>query len=382
MHETQRERTDQMLRSKGIEQALFTNYCSVKWLTGFAPPVQTGPYLFAGGPALVWYADGHYTLLVVDALSAAAPGFGEQPDCALVSYQGYSLHDPITPVVHLTAAFRGILRAAGPVTGPIALEENDTPLSLVRLLEEAGTSSVLVPSDGWLEPLRMVKTDEEIEKLRANFALTGVGHAAARAATETGMREIDVWNVAHSAMQAVAGQRVPAGEDVVVNYRENNIAGWPLDHAIQPGGSLIVDLAPMFRGYWGDSCGTYYPGTPTAEQAKAHETVRAALYFAAGLLRPGVVAREFDASLRQFLVDAGYPPQPHHSGHGIGVSVHEAPRLVPNNEQALQEGMVLMVEPGIYVPGKLAVRLEDAFLITSDGAERLTHHDKTLPQQQ
>ena len=379
MHQLQRERTDELLRSKGIRQALFTNYCSVKWLTGFAPAVQTGPYLFAGGPALVWYADGHFTLLVVDAQAPAAADFDAQPNCALVSYQGYSLHDPITPALHLATAFSTIVDATGPHGGPLALEENDTPVSLVRLLDDLCPECTLEPADGWLEPLRMVKTAEEIEKLRANFALTGVGHAAARSAVAAGMREIDVWNVAHGAMQAAAGQRVPAGEDVVVGYRENNIAGWPLDYAIRPGGSLIVDLAPMYRGYWGDSCGTYYADTPAAEQANAHRTVLAALDFAAERLRPGVVAREFDAQVRRFLSDAGYSPQPHHSGHGIGVSVHEAPRLVPNNEQCLQEGMVMMVEPGIYVPGQIAVRLEDAFLITADGAERLTHHDKSLP---
>jgi Xaa-Pro aminopeptidase len=108
-----------------------------------------------------------------------------------------------------------------------------------------------------------------------------------------------------------------------------------------------------------------------------HQTAFNALELAASLLRPGAVAKDIDQTVRQFIADAGYPVYPHHTGHGVGVSGHEAPRIVPHNETVLEPGMVIMLEPGIYFPGEAAVRLEDAFLITADGYEVLTHHDKS-----
>jgi Xaa-Pro aminopeptidase len=110
-----------------------------------------------------------------------------------------------------------------------------------------------------------------------------------------------------------------------------------------------------------------------------HKTAEAALEFAISLIKPGVVAREVDQKVRQFMTDAGYPVYPHHTGHGVGVSGHEGPRLVPYCEDVLAEGMVIMLEPGIYLPGETGVRLEDGMLITANGVELLTNFDKSLP---
>ena len=90
------------------------------------------------------------------------------------------------------------------------------------------------------------------------------------------------------------------------------------------------------------------------------------------------MAKTIDREVRAFIDAAGYPVYPHHTGHGVGVSGHEEPRIVPYNEQVLEEGMVIMLEPGIYFPGETGVRLEDALLVTRDGAELLTHYDKRL----
>ena len=110
-----------------------------------------------------------------------------------------------------------------------------------------------------------------------------------------------------------------------------------------------------------------------------HQTATAALEFAISLVKPGAVASEIDRRVRQFIAGAGYPVYPHHTGHGVGVSGHEEPRIVPYNDVRLEPGMVIMLEPGIYFPGETAVRLEDALLVTEDGAELLTRHDKSLP---
>jgi len=110
-----------------------------------------------------------------------------------------------------------------------------------------------------------------------------------------------------------------------------------------------------------------------------HQTVTDALELAISMVRPGIKGQEIDQRVRHLIASAGYPDYPHHTGHGIGVSRHEAPRIVPYSEEVLEEDMVIMLEPGIYIPGESGVRLEDGILVTADGAEILTKHDKSLP---
>jgi Xaa-Pro aminopeptidase len=109
-----------------------------------------------------------------------------------------------------------------------------------------------------------------------------------------------------------------------------------------------------------------------------HKAVSDTLDFAISLIKPGAVAREIDEQVRQFLANTHYPVYPHHTGHGVGVTGHESPRIVPYNDEVLSEGMVILLEPGIYVPGQTSVRLEDAVLVVADGAEVLTHFDKSV----
>lgn len=370
MHREQRQRTHALLKEKGIDRAIFANFFTIKWLTGFNPPVQVGPNPFAGGPPLVCYEDGQFTLIVVDGYAEIAAPFAQEPDGRVVTYLGYTIEQPLSGPVHLANAMKK--GTTGWNGRKVGLETADLPFMLAHQLPTAD----FLPIDGWLEPLRMVKTAEELDKLRANFALTDLGHTVARRETAVGKKEIEVWAAIHAAIQRKAGCRVPLGNDCVVGHRQGNIGGWPLDHTIQPNGSLIVDLSTQLHGYWSDSCATYYPAEPTQRQQTVHQFVLQTLEFAISLVHPGAIASEIDQKVRDFITSAGYPDYPHHTGHGVGVSGHEGPRIVPYNNQVLQAGMVIMLEPGIYFPGELGVRLEDALLVTPDGAERLTHHDK------
>lgn len=379
MHQEQRQRAREKLDASGVKQALFANLYSIKWLTGFSPPVQTGPNLFAGGPPLLWYEAGHFTLIVLDAQESAAGDLAKDPDCDVVTYLGYTIEAPAAGAEHLSRALAQVVSGLSG-NSVVGIEQRDLTVLLHQVLAEQLPDSVEVLAiDDWLVPLRMVKTADEIEKLRDNFTLTDAGHAAARRAAQVGKREIDVWVEIHAAVQRTAGQRVPLGNDCVVGYRQENMGGWPLDLVLRAQDSLIVDLSTLLHGYWSDSCATYYAQEPTQRQIAMHRTIEEALEYAISLVRPGAVAKEIDQKVRQFVEDAGYPVYPHHTGHGVGVSGHEEPRIVPYNEVVLQEGMVVMLEPGTYVPGETGVRLEDALLVTADGAEVLTGHDKRLP---
>ena len=380
MHHTeQRQRTHALLQGKGIQRALFTNINSVKWLTGFAPPVQLGPNFFLGGPPLVWYEGGHFTLVLLDGQAGAAANLNGATDCTLLTYQGYTIQQPIAGGDRLREVLEPLLRKSGP-SGAIGVEQQDTTMLIAQLLDQAlPTRAGLTPIDGWLVGLRAVKSAAEIQKLRDNFRLTDIGHAAARQAVQAGQREIDVWAATHSAIQQAVGERVALGNDCVVGYRQNNIGGWPGDLEIRPHDNVIVDLSTILHGYWSDSCATYYAGEPTAAQVKLHKTCEAALDFATSLVKPGAVAREIDQQVRQFMSKAGYAIYPHHTGHGVGVTGHEEPRIVPYNDWVLEAGMVIMLEPGAYFPGQFGARLEDGMLVTADGVEVLTKHDNSLP---
>lgn len=379
MHQEQRDLTRRLLAEHDIDAALFAHPHSVTWLTSFTAPVQAGLNPFAGGPALVWFANGRFTLVVADVHAALAEPFSQEPDGAVISYLGYTVDAPIDAARHLRKALQARWVADGIARASVGVEVNATPAALYALLSELNSGADLpVAIDGLLLPARMVKSAEEIAKLRANFRLTDVGHAAARQAVRPGVREIDIWTAAEAAIQQAAGCRVPVTNDCIVGYREVNFTGWPLDLPVRASDSVIVDLSTIQHGYWSDSCATYVAGEPTTRQRDLHAVIGATLAYGASLLRPGAVAGDIDKALRKFIVDAGYPAYTHHSGHGVGVSGHEAPRIVPYNREVLAPGMVILLEPGIYYPGETGVRMEDAFLITENGAEQLTAHDKRL----
>ena len=368
MHEQQRQRVAQLLDEAGIDRALFSDIYSVRWLTGLNLPA----------PALVWFDRGSFTLLAGEGFAAAAT-FGANPNCAHVSYVGYSIQQPIDEPGRLAEAIHELVSASGTLAGPVGIEEKSLLLTLWQTLHKALPGSEPASLEGKLLPLRAVKTEEELARIREGFRLTTIGHDAGRKAVRLGQREIDVWTEVQTAVEREAGKWMQMGNDCIVGHRPANMSAAPLDFEIIADDSFILDLSVVVDAYWTDSCATYYAGQPTAQQIELHKFVEEALAFAVSLIRPGVKAREVDRQLRRFMADGGYEVFPHHTGHGIGLTGHEAPRIVPYNEELFEEGNVIMLEPGIYITGVTGVRLEDAFLVTAEGAKPLSHHDKSLP---
>jgi Xaa-Pro dipeptidase len=361
MQTEQRERAHTLLKSRNINRALFANPFTVTWLTGFYTPPHMGPNPFLGAPPLVYYEAGEFTLVITDLFST------DKVSVPIIRYGGYSYEHAITSTEDVTNVVRDLF---GKSNGQLWAETRHVP----GFLLPPDTLAI----DGLLDPLRMIKTAEELEKMRRTFALTDIAHAAARKAVKVGATEIEVWNAAHSAAEQANGGLTPFGNDCVVNYREGNIGGLPGDLPLRAGDSIMVDLSARVEGYWSDSCAAYYATGPNEKQAAMHRTVEQALAFAISLIKPGAVSGEIDRQVRKFITDAGYPVYPHHTGHSLGVSTHEEPRIVPYNTIPLEAGMVVMLEPGTYFPKEAAVRLEDAVLVTATGAEVLTKHDKSI----
>jgi Xaa-Pro aminopeptidase len=364
------ERLGAHLRSLGVEAALLSSPFTLTWLTGYAPPIQTGPSPFEGGSALGWWRGGGLTLVLSDAEADAARERGAE----VREYVGYSVEEPLEVTERQAAVLRDLLREEGVHGAEVGAELNFLPASLVRTLEDFFPAGDIRPLKGEMDDLRAVKGEDEIAKVRAALALCDMGQSYVRQNLQAGVTEIELWGEMKARMEVMAGGRLPVLADLVAGVRTAEIGGEPGGYALGDRDPVILDIVPRLDGYWGDNAGTYFVGGSSPEMAKAYGVVQDTLHAGVESVRPGVRARDLDAMLRDRVHEGGYDPYPHHSGHGIGVSYHEEPRIVTYNEKTLEAGMIVALEPGIYLPGAGGVRLEHVVLVTHDGCEVLTTH--------
>jgi len=370
MHSPNLDRFRDYLRSRGLSAALLANPATITWLTGYAPPIQTGPSPFDGGPALIWFHNGDLALIVSDMEAPAARAAGAE----VRDYTGYTIEQPLACTERQIEALRSVLRPHASLTGAVAVEINWLPAAMLGPAQESLPNATLQPQDKSLETMRVIKCADEIAKIRAALRLCDLAQADVKASLRPGLSEIELWGGMKARLETGAGGRLPILADLVGGSRTAEIGGLPGSYALQEGDPVIFDVVPRLDGYWGDNAATHFVGQPSPELQKIYNTVRDALYRGVDAVKPGLRARDLDSLLRNAVRNAGYEPYPHHSGHGIGVTYHEEPRLVPYNDMPLDAGMVIAVEPGIYAPGVGGVRLEHALLVTPGGCEILTHH--------
>jgi Xaa-Pro dipeptidase len=363
-------RLNDALASRGTEAALLASPWTIAWLTGYAPPIETGPSPFDGGPALGWWRGGELTLIVSDGEVGAARSTGAE----VREYAGYTVDRPLDVVDRQIAAVAAVLRGGPKPRGKVAIEARFLTAPLFEAVRESLEGAGLEPVDGTMETLRAVKSPGEIALMRASLALCDLAQAEVSSRIRPGISEIELWGALKTRLERQAGGRLPVLADLVAGPRTGDIGGPPGDYVLRDGDPVMADIVPRLNGYWGDICGGHFVGAPSPDMAGIWRVVRDALRRATDAVRPGLVCKNLDSLMRSAIEDAGYEAYPHHSGHGLGVSYHEEPRLVPYNETALEPGMIVALEPGIYLPGVGGIRLEDVVLVTGDGCEVLTHH--------
>ena len=143
--------------------------------------------------------------------------------------------------------------------------------------------------------------------------------------------------------------------------------------------TILIDFGARCRGYCSDITRCFAIGKPTAEFRRAYEVVEQAQAAAIALAKAGAKLSEIDAAPRKVIRDSSYPVYGHGSGHGFGLEIHETPFLKEDAKGTLQAGQIITIEPGIYIPGKLGVRIEDDILITENGCQLLTHQCPHAP---
>jgi len=229
----------------------------------------------------------------------------------------------------------------------------------------------LVAIAGLVEELRIVKTPEEIELLRAVAAIAGRAFDRVRGAIRPGLRERDIAFLLEQTFREL-GADGPAFETIVAAGERGALPhGRASDRVLERGDMVVVDFGATAAGYHSDTTRTIVVGEPSTEQARVIEAVRQAQLASMELMKPGVAADAVDRRAREVLAGEAHAFG-HGLGHGIGLQVHERPFLSPTDHTALRAGMVITNEPGIYIPGWGGVRLEEMVLITENGPQVLT----------
>ena len=234
--------------------------------------------------------------------------------------------------------------------------------------------------DEWLLELRAVKSDEEVRKIEQAQAITEAGFEHILPYIREGVTERDVALELEFYMRRQGAQRV-AFDFIVVSGANGSLPhGIPSNKSIQKGDFITMDFGAVVDGYHSDMTRTVALGAVSEEQRRVYDTVLQAQQAALAMLRDGTSCVDGDAAARRIIEQAGYGECfGHGTGHGVGVQIHESPRLSPNaGDAVLRAGHVVTVEPGIYLAGRFGVRIEDMVLITTDGCRNLTHAPKTL----
>jgi Xaa-Pro aminopeptidase len=340
--------------------------CAAALLVGPGHAAHLAGYsrLYSGPVALIVMTDGTTTLLTpryeVDAArelarADAVVGYGDGGfglDLAATTRLGEACAE-------LLPAGRTAIAAEVPGVAEIALERSGR-----ECVDYAGV----------MASLRRIKDADECELIAAAYELSLAGQAAVEQEAIPGVREIDLYTAAFVRAQTQAGAPIDFSGDLLVGERSALVCGpvaVPGPVTVAEGDVVVADICVCHRGYWGDTARTFIVGDDREAEA-AREFIVGVLAAAAHAMRPGVPASavfaDMHASILSRYPDASFP---HHGGHGLGVTVFEDPHLIPADDTPLCEGMVIAVEPGVYVPGRFGVRVENVYLVTADGGRDL-----------
>lgn len=261
----------------------------------------------------------------------------------------------------------------------IAVEPSTLSLEQSATVERTAGHAV-VPIKGLGTAARMVKSDDEKAKLRAASALAEAALESVLPLLKEGITEAEF--VAHLEFEFKKRGALGSSFSPIALFgsRSSLPHGVPGKRALKDGDIVLLDLGCIVESYCSDLTRTFVFGTiPGNWFEEIYDVTLTAQLAALGAIRPGVSCRDVDAVARDIIAEAGYGKYFGHGlGHGVGLEIHEAPRLNQHSDTILQPGMAVTVEPGIYIPGQGGVRIEDLVLITETGCEILTKLPKDL----
>jgi Xaa-Pro aminopeptidase len=343
------DRLEKLLGERELERMLVTDLVNVRYLTGFT---GTNGACVCGPDLRLFFTDFRYT------------------ERAATEVEGW---EPITVEGDWLASI------AERLEGAVGFEDDHMSVrALEKLKEKLGEGVEAVAAGGTVERLRRVKDDEELAAIEAASKLADEVWVWSVERGLAGRSERDVARAAEARIRELGGDPsfpaiVAAGPNGALPHAE------PGEREIGSGELVVFDMGAMLDGYCSDGTRTYATGDPGGEAREIYGVVLEAQLAALEAVKAGAKGEEVDAVARKVIDAAGHGKRFGHGlGHGVGLEVHEAPRLSPRADDVLEPGEVVTVEPGIYLPGRLGVRIEDFVVVTEDGYRNLSALPKDL----
>ncbi|MBW4056318.1 MAG: aminopeptidase P family protein [Proteobacteria bacterium] len=353
MLKSRRLRLKRFFEEYSLQAILFTDLRNIRYLCGFSG--SEGALLVSRDHA--WFlCDSRYTAQAADEVQAA-----EVKECAAIR---------IDTIVALAHEFS---------LGRIGFEAAHTTVSAFRRMAEKLSSIELVELGPNLDEIRICKDDVEIEQLSMVATLSSLALTAVLPKIKPGVREVDIALALELEMRS-RGAEGKAFDFIVASGERGAMPhGRASDKAIQSGEMVTIDFGALKDGYHSDETVTIACGKPENRAREIHSIVKTAHDLAIEAVRPGISCKELDEVARSYIRNKGYGDNFGHGlGHGVGLEIHEMPTLSPRSIDVLKEGMVVTIEPGIYIPGFGGVRIEDTVVVTGNSCRILTSADKQL----
>ncbi len=360
-HRGRQQRLQNSLSTHRLDVLLVTHSPNVRYLCGFT---GSAGVLLLTGKRQVFITDGRYT---------------EQ---ARAEVQGAKIVIAHKGPLATAAAWMSANLKNGRRTSliPIGVEsEHMTVAARSRLAGNLPAGLRLREAPALIEQARMVKDVEEIACLRSAVKLGSSLFVRALEAIRPGARETEVAAEMEYAARKAGAEAMSFDTIIASGARSALPHGRASQAAIPAEGFVVCDFGVILAGYCSDMTRTVYVGRPSAEARGVYQAVQQAQQAAVDAVRPGIKVSEVDRIARKSLNNSGLAKYfTHSTGHGVGLEIHEAPRLAAGQSEVLRPGMVITIEPGVYVPGKWGVRIEDMVVVTERGCEVLTPTSKEL----
>jgi Xaa-Pro aminopeptidase len=251
--------------------------------------------------------------------------------------------------------------------------EHFTVAEKKRLAKLRPSGLALKDAPSIVERLRIVKDADEIAFIRSAVQLGAQLFDRVLKVLRPGLKEVEVAAEMELAARRSGAEAMSFPTIIAAGARSALPHGRASDQVIAGGGFVVCDFGVILFGYCSDQTRTVWAGSATDEARHAYEVVKDAQQAAIDTVKPGISAGEVDAAARKVLKKAGLGRYfTHSTGHGVGLEIHESPRVADGQKEILQPGMVITIEPGVYFPGKWGIRIEDMVVVTSKGCEVLT----------
>ncbi|MFM8302984.1 MAG: M24 family metallopeptidase [Actinomycetota bacterium] len=350
-------RVREALPAAGVDAFVVTRLPNVRYLTGFTGSAGT-------------------VVLTPDALTLVTDGRYAEQSRAQLAAAGVDARVVIGATV---AEQHGALAGAAAGCSRVGLEADGVTWALLRTLTEAFAGCELVPTTDLVEAIRRVKEPAEVARIRAACAMADDALAELVPTLADGPTEREFALALEVGMRRRGASGVSFDPIVAAGPNGAQPHARPSERPIGRGELVVVDFGCVVDGYCSDMTRTVSVGDPGPEATHIWETVLASQQAGRAAVGPGVECAAVDGASRAVIEAAGFGDRfVHGPGHGVGLEIHEAPRVARTTTGTLAAGYVVTVEPGVYLPGVGGVRIEDTLVVTTDGAVALTEFPKQL----